>query len=103
MDRSLNLDNYLIPCPFKYLTGCNCPGCGIQRSILKALGGEFIESFFVHPAGIPIILLSVFFIVNLKMKYATGNRIINCGLIFIAVISIINWIAEAWIFGSCCV
>lgn len=102
MDWSFNIDDYLIPCPLKYLTGCNCPGCGIQRSILKAFQGEFSESFIQHPAGIPIILLSAFFVVNLKLKIINGNRFISYSLILIGVISIINWIVQALNSGSCC-
>ena len=103
MDKSFNFDDYLIPCPFKYFTGCNCPGCGIQRSIMKAFNGEFLESFTQHPAGIPIILLAIFFVVNLKMKFSFGNRILNLSIILIGVISIINWIVQAYNSGSCCI
>lgn len=102
MDWSINIRDYLIPCPFKYLTGCNCPGCGIQRSIIEAFCGNLGESFTLHPAGIPIILISVFFILNLKMKFSNGNRIINIGLILIGIISIINWAIQAINQGSCC-
>ncbi len=31
-------------CPFKLLTGLNCPGCGIQRAVHALLHGRFAEA-----------------------------------------------------------
>ena len=31
-------------CPFKLLTGLNCPGCGIQRAVHSLLHGHFIDA-----------------------------------------------------------
>nr|WP_317125266.1 DUF2752 domain-containing protein [Pedobacter schmidteae] len=49
-------DNFFLPCPFKALTGIDCPGCGFQRSFLALLKGEWQESFHLYPATIPLLL-----------------------------------------------
>lgn len=35
---------FMPKCPFKLITGFNCPGCGIQRAIYEMLHGNFIEA-----------------------------------------------------------
>jgi hypothetical protein len=51
------LEQHLIPCPFKFLTGCDCPACGTQRSFLFLLKGELSASWNANPAGIGVCLL----------------------------------------------
>jgi len=49
----------MLPCPTKTLTGYDCPGCGMQRSLAHLLQGEFSEAFWVYPAIYPILILGV--------------------------------------------
>jgi hypothetical protein len=37
--------SFLPICPFKYLTGFYCPGCGGQRAFHHLLHGNFLEAF----------------------------------------------------------
>jgi hypothetical protein len=50
------LQNHLLPCPFKYLTGIDCPGCGFQRSVVALLQGNLHQSFKLYPPAIPLLL-----------------------------------------------
>lgn len=43
-------------CPFKTLTGLECPGCGSQRAIYHALHGNFAESFRLNLLFFPAIV-----------------------------------------------
>ena len=65
-------DSWMLPCVSKQITGMDCPGCGIQRSISLLLHGDIIESFLMYPALIPIILLMGFLIFDMFVttKYA---------------------------------
>lgn len=36
-------------CPFKYLTGLDCPGCGLTRAFLSAFRLDFKAAFNYHP------------------------------------------------------
>jgi hypothetical protein len=60
------LQNHLIPCPFKYFTGIDCPGCGFQRSIVALIQGDLHKSFSLYPPAIPLLL---FFAYGLADKY----------------------------------
>ncbi|MBB6499803.1 DUF2752 domain-containing protein [Pedobacter cryoconitis] len=64
-------DHYLLPCPFKYLTGYDCPGCGFQRSLLALLKGNFQESFHLYPPTVPILLT---LIIGLSANYFWGSK-----------------------------
>ena len=35
---------FMPKCPFKLITGLNCPGCGIQRAIYALMHGEIKEA-----------------------------------------------------------
>ncbi|WP_457268892.1 DUF2752 domain-containing protein [Pedobacter sp. UYEF25] len=54
------LQNHLLPCPFKFITGINCPGCGFQRSIVALFEGNFSQSWFLYPATVPLMLLFLY-------------------------------------------
>lgn len=62
---------YLIPCPLKYLTGYDCPGCGFQRSMLALISGDFKNSFYLYPPAIPILLTIV---ISLIANYRLGVK-----------------------------
>lgn len=44
-------------CFFKYLTGFDCPGCGLTRSFLSLARGHFLSAFRYNAAGPFIYLL----------------------------------------------
>jgi len=48
-------------CLFRYLTGAECPGCGITRSISAAFCLRFRDAFALHPAGpaVGVVVLSL--------------------------------------------
>ncbi len=37
------------PCPFHFLTGYWCPGCGITRGINDVMHGRFVQGFWQNP------------------------------------------------------
>lgn len=47
------------PCPFRYLTGLNCPGCGTLRALHQLLHGHPLVALDLNPLlifGLPIML-----------------------------------------------
>lgn len=42
-------NSFFIPCPFHYITGFFCPGCGSQRAIHLLLHGDFFGAFRFNP------------------------------------------------------
>jgi hypothetical protein len=49
-------DPHIMPfpkCPFRSITGFQCPGCGSQRAIYHVLHGNFAESFRLNYLFLP--------------------------------------------------
>src|SRR4051812_8286775 len=47
------------PCPFRYLTGLNCPGCGTLRALHQLLHGHPLAALGLNPLlifGLPFML-----------------------------------------------
>lgn len=40
---------FTLGCPFRFLTGISCPGCGMSRAVTSVLTGGFNEAFHFHP------------------------------------------------------
>ena len=53
-----NPDNLLPKCPFKWLTGYNCPGCGATRMVHALLHGDVVVAFHYNAVllalGVPL-------------------------------------------------
>lgn len=83
---------FLYKCPFDFIFGISCPGCGMTRALISALHFDFSMAFYYHPLFPLGILLFIFFILDYfniyQMKYKTKNVL----LLLIAVIFIITYI-----------
>lgn len=40
---------FALKCPFKFLTGWDCPGCGSQRALHAVLHGGFVRALRYNP------------------------------------------------------
>ncbi|PWS30801.1 DUF2752 domain-containing protein [Pedobacter paludis] len=90
------VSHHLLSCPFKSYFGIDCPGCGLQRSILSLLKGDFIDSFKFYPATIPLIFIVLFTIIHLKVDFKFGASLIKIVFIGIASIILINYIYKIY-------
>lgn len=68
----------LLPCLNKQVLGVDCPGCGLQRSVLLLFDGDFSGAFYMFPALYPMMLLLLFLLADqfIKIKYANSISII---------------------------
>jgi len=71
------LQNHLLPCPFKSLTGFDCPGCGFQRAFIFLIKGNLSESWQLYPPTIPIISLLLFAAISYFAGFKTRSKAIN--------------------------
>jgi hypothetical protein len=85
------LQNHLLPCPFKYITGIDCPGCGFQRSVIQLVEGNFHNSFDLYPATIPLLLFFTYGIADSFFKLDTSKSyikktlfVVNGGIILVS-------------------
>lgn len=67
----LKIEDFMLPCMNKKLFGIECPGCGLQRSVMLLLKGDFVGAFHMYPAIYPLIFLTAVLITNrfLNIKY----------------------------------
>ncbi|WP_373693847.1 MULTISPECIES: DUF2752 domain-containing protein [Aequorivita] len=61
-------NGFFIPCPFHYLTGFHCPGCGSQRAIHLLFRGDIFGAFRFNPLMVLTIPILV---------YGLGITIVN--------------------------
>lgn len=60
LESSSWLQTFLLPCPFKAVTGIDCPGCGFQRSLNTLFQGNWTESYELYPPTIPLLVVLLF-------------------------------------------
>lgn len=82
------VQHFLLPCPFKKLTGWDCPGCGFQRSTVAFVKGNYRESFALYPAMLPLYVLFITAIIfryfpNKKTGFILKAFIYFCGSLII--------------------
>lgn len=66
-------EDYMLPCFTKKLFGFDCPGCGLQRSLVFLVQGDFVAAFKMYPAIYAILLLFGFLLLDnfIKIKYSS--------------------------------
>lgn len=85
------MEDFLLPCLNKQISGLDCYGCGGQRAFLLLFNGEFTAAFKMFPAIYPLLFLLVFALVNLIVKFKF-DYIIKISLILItAGVILINY------------
>lgn len=88
------LEHHLITCPTKHFFGIECPGCGMQRSIIELLRGNFVESIKLYPPLIPMIILLILLVINLKVNSIALQKVLKYFFIAEAIIIFINYILK---------
>jgi hypothetical protein len=87
-------------CSFRNLTGLPCPGCGLTRSIVAAMHGDFKASLLYHRLGLITLIyvclqflyrLTSILIPPLDERLFGMGKILNKGIIVLAVLYVINW------------
>ena len=86
------LKNHMLTCPSKHFFHFDCPGCGLQRSIVALLEGDLAKSLHLYPATMPILFCLIFTALHLKFKFKYGPEIIKGTFIFIALIIVTFYI-----------
>lgn len=77
----MRLEDYMLPCLNKRLFGFDCLGCGFQRALVALIRGDFQEAFVLYPAIYSILILVVYFFINLKFNFTNSQKIFRLLLI----------------------
>ncbi|MBC8112427.1 MAG: DUF2752 domain-containing protein [Verrucomicrobia bacterium] len=88
------LEDNMLACPFKKYLGVDCPGCGLQRSVVALLRGDFSQSFKMYPATIPLLIMLVFLALHLKFEFKHGAETLKWMFITVISISTLNFILK---------
>ncbi len=86
------LEQHQLPCFFKQLTHVDCPGCGMQRSLLLLLRGDLAASLQLYPALIPVLLLFLLLILHVMGKVRNGAVILKYSYFFCAGLILLSYI-----------
>ncbi|NCU04480.1 MAG: DUF2752 domain-containing protein [Chitinophagaceae bacterium] len=86
------LEKNLLSCPSRKFLHIECPGCGLQRSYIALLKGDVATSFQLYPAAIPVLVLFVFLLLHLFLKFRNGQKILMILYIFCASIITVHYI-----------
>lgn len=86
------LENHTFSCFYKKHFYMECPGCGMQRSIIELLKGNFAESFRLYPALVTTIALFTLLIFHLIFKFKNGAKYLLIIFIINTLIILINYI-----------
>jgi len=66
---------YLWHCPFRFLLGISCPGCGMKSALLALLRLDFSAAFYYHPLWPLVVLVVVYYgLVLLKIYKLTPGK-----------------------------
>ncbi len=87
------LEENMLSCRWKE-AGIECTGCGMQRSIVHLLKGEFIEAFNVYPAIYTLMIMGIFLVLHLKFNFTRGHKILLWLFIINLIIIISNFIIK---------
>ncbi len=71
-----SLEDFMLPCLTKKIFGIDCLGCGMQRSALLFVKGDFSAAFYMYPAIFTLIVLFFFTILHLIYKFKNGHAVI---------------------------
>ena len=87
------LEDNLLSCPWKEM-GLECTGCGMQRSMVHLLKGEFTEAFFMYPAIYTLLIMFVFLGIHLKYNFEHGARILKWLFLLNLAVILVHYITK---------
>ncbi len=81
----------MLSCPAKKLTGLDCPGCGMQRSTVAALRGDWGGCWETYPPLALVVLVVLLTIGHLTFRWKGGARIVQWAFIAAAIAIVANY------------
>ncbi|HRN56860.1 MAG TPA: DUF2752 domain-containing protein [Agriterribacter sp.] len=82
------LEARMLTCPSVKYWDMECPGCGMQRSLIALLNGNLLSSLELYPALLPLVILVVYALLHLRYTFRNGSK--NILVLQVLVVSIIT-------------
>ena len=67
----------MLTCPSKKWLHMECPGCGLQRSVIALFRGDIHTSLSLYPATIPLLVMLAFTALHLRFDFRHGAVVIK--------------------------
>ncbi len=88
------LENNMLDCPYKKYFDMDCMGCGMQRSFISLLKGNFTDCFYYYPALIPMLFMFMFLILHVSFKFKNGAKWLMYLFVFNIATVVISYIIK---------
>ena len=85
------MEAHILACPSKKYLHIECPGCGLQRSVIALLKGDLLTSFTLYAATVPILAMLLFLLFHLRNKYENGALILRVFYLICVAIIVIQY------------
>lgn len=86
------LGQHMLHCPSKKWMLIDCPGCGLQRSVIALLKGDIAESLLVYPPGLMVMSTVLMLVLHLLFRFQQGAFILKVFYIVTTAIVLVNYI-----------
>jgi len=90
------LEENMMSCQWKQHFDVECMGCGMQRSLIHLLKGEFLEAFYMYPAIYTLIAMFIFLGLHLKFDFQKGHKILLYLFITNILLMLTNYIIKVF-------
>ena len=90
------LEKHMLTCFWKENFGVECIGCGMQRSFILLLKGEFINAFYMYPAIYSLLFLFGYTFLYILFNFQKGHKIILYLFIINIIIMLGNFIIKTF-------
>lgn len=90
------LEAHTLTCPSVKYWDMECPGCGMQRSLIALLNGDLLSSFQLYPALLPLLILLIYTPLHLKYKWRSGAKNIMALQVFVVSIITAHYIYKIY-------
>ena len=86
------LEAHMLTCPSKYFLHVDCPGCGMQRSLLALLKGDIVQSWYFYPPVFFIIPTLLLLVLRLTLKTDLSLSLLKFSFILTSLVVVFNYI-----------
>ncbi len=84
--NTTRVEQYLLTCPSKKFFYLDCPGCGLQRSLLALIKGDIAASWNLYPPTLFILATLTLLLLHLIFSFKHGAYILK--ILFIITVAV---------------
>lgn len=86
------LEQYMLTCPSKKWFLLDCPGCGLQRSLIALFKGDIAGSWEIYPPSVFVVATMAMLLFHLIFRLQHGALLLKVMFIITASAITVNYI-----------